>query len=102
MRDKFSSLRASGEEKIAKARTAAELQDVKASLVGRHGALTDILKEIPKADISERPEIGRLANELKEYFLRIIEERNEAIQLAANAVSESFDLTVPGRAPHGG
>jgi phenylalanyl-tRNA synthetase alpha chain len=46
--------------------------------------------------------MGRLANELKEYFLRIIDERNEAIQLAANAVSESFDLTVPGRAPHGG
>ena len=44
MKEKFDSLRASGEEKIASAGTVSDLQNVKASLLGKQGALTDILK----------------------------------------------------------
>jgi phenylalanyl-tRNA synthetase alpha chain len=102
MKETFDSLRASGEERISAAKTIAELQDVKASLLGRQGALTDILKEIPKADPSLRPEIGRTANELKDVFTGLIDARAEEIRLAASAISADFDLTVPGLPPSEG
>jgi phenylalanyl-tRNA synthetase alpha chain len=102
MNEKFASLRSSGEERIAAANTVAELQNVKASLIGKQGALTDILKEIPRIDISLRPEMGRMANELKDYFTKMIDSKSEAIQLSDSAIPTGFDLTVPGIAPLGG
>ncbi|MDR3354550.1 MAG: phenylalanine--tRNA ligase subunit alpha [Synergistaceae bacterium] len=102
MKDKLAELRRNGEAGIASASTTSELHNVKASLIGRKGALTDILKDIQSLDASERPEIGSIANELKNRFAKLAEEREEAIQLASSAVSPDFDLTVPGIAPHGG
>ena len=102
MREKIDSLRLDGEGRIAGARTVAELQDVKASLLGKQGSLTEILKEIPRADASVRPEMGRAANELKNHFTALIESRGEAIRLAASAIPADFDLTVPGTPPRGG
>jgi phenylalanyl-tRNA synthetase alpha chain len=102
MNEKFDSLRASGEEKITAAGTIAELRNVKASLLGKQGALTDILKEIPGADAALRPEMGRRANELKDYFSGLIEARDEELRLSASAIPSGFDLTVPGMAPPGG
>jgi phenylalanyl-tRNA synthetase alpha chain len=102
MKEKFDSLRVSGEEKIASAKTIAELQNVKASLLGKQGALTDILKEVPLLDAALRPEAGRGANELKDFFTKLIERRSEELQLSASAIPPDFDLSVPGVAPLGG
>lgn len=102
MREKIDSLRRDGEGRIAGARTVAELQDVKASILGKQGSLTEILKEIPRADASVRPEMGRAANELKNHFTAMIDSRGEAIRLAASAIPPDFDLTVPGIPPGGG
>ena len=102
MKDKLAELRRDGEERVPSASTTAELHNVKASLIGRKGALTDILRDIQLLDASERPEIGSIANELKGHLARLTEEREEAIRLAGSAVSPDFDLTVPGIAPHGG
>jgi phenylalanyl-tRNA synthetase alpha chain len=99
MKETFDSLEVSGEERINAAKTIAELQDVKAALLGKQGVLTDILKEIPKADPSARPEIGRMANELKDIFTKLIDARAEKIRLAASAISADFDLTAPGMPP---
>jgi phenylalanyl-tRNA synthetase alpha chain len=102
MNEKFASLRPSGEERIAASNTVAELQNVKAALIGKQGALTDILKEIPRIDVSLRPEMGRLANELKDHFTKLMDARSEEIQLSASAIPAGFDLTAPGIAPPGG
>jgi len=102
MKEKFDSLRSSGEERISGAKTVTELQDVKASLLGKQGSLTDILKEIPHVDPSLRPDLGRAANELKDHLTKLIEERGEEIRLSASAIPLDFDLTVPGIPPSGG
>ncbi|MDR1481445.1 MAG: phenylalanine--tRNA ligase subunit alpha [Synergistaceae bacterium] len=102
LKEKLARLREEGEASIASASTTSELYNVKASLIGRKGALTNILKEIQSLDVSERPEIGSIANELKNHLSRLAEERDEALQLAGSAVPPDFDLTVPGIAPDGG
>ena len=91
-----------GEERIAGAKTVAELQEIKTSLLGKQGRITDILKEIPKLEASLRAEAGRAANKLKDVFSTLIDERREAIQLKASEIPADFDLTIPGIMPPGG
>jgi len=99
VKDKLDTLLTDGEEKIKNSKTQAELQDVKASLLGKQGLLTEILKEIPRLDASLRPEAGRAANKLKAHFTTLIEARSEEIQLKASEISPDFDFTVPGILP---
>jgi len=102
MKDKLDAILKDGGAKIAGAKTVAELQDVKASLIGKQGALTEILKEVPKMEASVRPEMGRAANQLKNQLTSMIDARVEEIQLKASEISPDFDFTVPGIMPHSG
>ena len=96
MKEKMAELRSSGETRIRDAASVAELQNVKSSLVGKKGALSEFLKEVPKLEASERPEAGRLANELKRRFEELIEARTEELELSSGAIPKNFDLTIPG------
>lgn len=102
MKEKLATLRGEGEARIAACTTSSELQAVKGSLIGRKGALTDLLKEIPALDAAIRPEMGKAANELKQELAQLIDEKEQALQFASAVVSPDFDLTLPGIAPSGG
>jgi len=102
MQEKLDALRAEGEQRIAGAATESELQDVKSSLIGKQGALTAILKEIPRLDMAERPKAGQAANELKNSLTAMIEERRQEIRLHASEIPADFDWSVPGVAPAAG
>ena len=102
MNDKLENILRDGEERIAKALTAADLQDVKTSLLGKAGSITSLLKEIPQLEASMRAEIGRGVNELKDRFTAMIDSRREEISLKASEIPPDFDLTIPGVYPPGG
>jgi phenylalanyl-tRNA synthetase alpha chain len=102
MKEKLDAILADGSEKIANSKTVAALQDVKSFLIGKSGALTEILKEIPRMEASVRAEVGRAANLLKNQLTAMIESRAEEIQLDASKISPDFDVTVPGIFPHTG
>jgi len=102
MQQKLDEILELGSEKIKEALTSAALQDVKASLLGKKGMLTDILKEIPKLEASVRGEVGRATNNVKAKLTELIEARKEEINLKAFEVSPDFDLTLPGISPSGG
>ena len=102
MKEKLDQILRDGEERISRAITALELQEVKTYLLGKAGEITVILKEIPKLEASIRAEIGRRANQLKNHFASIIETRQEEISLKASEIPADFDLTVPGILPQTG
>jgi len=102
MKDKLEAILQEGEEKIKSAASIAVLQDVKSSLLGKQGALADVLKEIPRLEASMRGEVGRAANEIKGRFTELIDARREEISLKASEISPDFDITVPGILPSGG
>ena len=102
MKDKLNKILKDGEKRINEARTLTELQDIKASLLGKESSLSDILKEIPSLDVNERAETGRSANELKNHFTTIITSREEEISLKESEVSPNFDTSVPGILPVSG
>ncbi|HKL09800.1 MAG TPA: phenylalanine--tRNA ligase subunit alpha [Clostridia bacterium] len=102
MKEKLKTLLLEGEKRIAMARNEVGLQEVKASILGKQGSLTKILKEIPKLDVAIRPEIGREANKLKNSFTALIESRREELKLKASEISPDFDCSVPGILPNSG
>ncbi|MBR1554881.1 MAG: phenylalanine--tRNA ligase subunit alpha, partial [Oscillospiraceae bacterium] len=102
MKEKLEELLREGKAKILAAGTENALQEVKASLLGKQGSLTEIMKEMPKLDKSERPEIGRIVNEIKGKLTALVEQKREELVLKASEIPADFDVTVPGIAPLSG
>ena len=89
-------------EKIRAARSEGELQEVKGLLLGKQGALTGLLKELPRLDVSLRPEMGKAVNQAKTQLTELLEAKREELKLKASEVDPDFDITVPGTAPLSG
>ena len=58
----------------------AELEQAKARYLGRHGALTDLLKGLGKLSPEDRPVMGSRINQAKETLEATLSARREAIQ----------------------
>ena len=99
MKDKLEALLREGTAKIQAAQTENELQEVKGALLGKQGSVTELLKELPKLDVSLRPEMGKAVNNAKNLLTEQIESRREELKLKASAISADFDYTIPGTAP---
>ena len=65
MKDKINSILSEAKNKIAEAANEGELQSVKSSYIGKQGSLSLLMKEMPKLDVSLRPEMGKLLNQAK-------------------------------------
>ena len=102
MKEKLKQLLQEGQEKIQAARSEGELQEVKGLLLGKQGALTGLLKELPRLDVSLRPEMGKAVNQAKTQLTELLESKREELKLKASEVDPDFDITVPGTAPLSG
>jgi phenylalanyl-tRNA synthetase alpha chain len=102
MQDKLNQILKEGEQKIKGAKTEIELQNIKAALIGKKSALTEILKEIPKLNAEIKAEIGIAANQIKNKFTELIEAKKEEICLKASEIPADFDFTLPGIPPTSG
>lgn len=70
--------------------------------LGKKGALTTLLRGIGALPAEERPEAGRVANEVKQALETTYAEREEALRQAAAArdlSASAIDVRLPGRAP---
>src|SRR5258708_29667101 len=77
---------------------ARRLQELKTELLGRKaGALTEILKALPKLAPAERKAVGGAANALKQEFEQALDARERALARATRTPG-GVDLTMPGRA----
>ena len=102
MKDKINSILSEAKNKIAEAANEGELQSVKSSYIGKQGSLSLLMKEMPKLDVSLRPEMGKLLNQAKKQVTELIDEKRVELKLKASEVSSDFDCSVPGILPSGG
>jgi len=80
----------------------AEIRDLRARYLGREGSLSVAMREMGKLPPSERPAVGRLANEVKEALEAAFEAAQSALaarERAASLAGERADVTLPGRTP---
>ena len=102
MKEKLAALLQEGMARIEAAKNENELQETKAFLLGKQSPLGELMKELPKLDVSERPVMGKMVNEVKPKLSARIDEVRENLKLKASEVSADFDISVPGTMPLGG
>ncbi len=93
-------IRQEAEAKIAETLSADVLDEIKVSILGKKGELTQILKNMKDLAPEERPKVGQQVNEVR----KAIEEKLEAkkaeikhIMLTEKMKRETIDVTLPGK-----
>jgi len=77
-----------------------ELEELKIQFLGRSGKLTLAIKEISKLPKEKRPEIGRLANEVKKSIEDTIStQQTRTKKETSDELKEKLDVTIPGIKP---
>lgn len=76
------------------------LGELKLQFLGKSGQLTMAIKKIAKLPKEKRPEVGLLANEVKQTIENLLEERQSLLEnKKTKAHHKSLDVTLPGILP---
>ena len=77
-----------------------ELEEIKLQFLGRSGALTTLIKELPKIPAEKRKEIGTLANEVKQTIEETIESQITNLKFqTSKKIRAKIDITNPAVLP---
>jgi len=72
-----------------------ELEEIRIQFLGRNGEVTQLLKELPKVAIEDRPKVGSLTNEVKNIIEDTIRSRLISLKDKKPHFSPDFDVTEP-------
>ncbi len=89
-----------GMQALAETKDLNQLDQVRVTYLGKKGAFTLQMKELGKLDPDQRRSVGQVINKAKGKFQQKLEETRAEMQkvlLEARLVSESVDVTLPGR-----
>jgi phenylalanyl-tRNA synthetase alpha chain len=97
--DRIAELRDQGEAAIAQAGTAADLETIRVTHLGRKAELPNLLRTVAQLPPEERSAVGRSANEARKALEAALEARAgelEASELDARLIADRVDVTLPG------
>lgn len=85
---------------LASSNSQKDIENVRVKYLGKKGALTGILKQMGTLSADERPVIGKISNEIRDYISKSIEEKTAKLRFAETQnrlQSEKIDVTLPGK-----
>lgn len=100
--DKLQALAMRANQTINEANSLDALEDLRVSMLGRKGELTELLKEMAQVSAEDRPKIGAMVNDVKQTIEKLLDERREGLAssaIASRLASEQEDVTEPGTRP---
>lgn len=100
VREKLESMKSQVTEEIAKAVHLDDLEKIRIKYMGKKGLLTEVLKGMGKLPPEERPVMGQMANQLRDYIEEILTKAREDIskrEKEARLHREKIDVTMPGK-----
>ena len=86
-------------EKINLAKESKALEDIRVEILGKKGKITEILKGLKDLSDSERKEVGKIANEVKNEIESSIDKATaklEELAIESEMKKENFDISMPG------
>ncbi len=84
---------------LARAQSSQQLEELRLEFLGQKGTLTTVLRGLGLLSKEERPQVGELANLVKERIVNALSARlNELYQIELNQrlAAEAIDITLPG------
>ena len=98
--EQLKSLASDLEQGLTQALSLSDLEELRVEFLGRKGKLANIMSQLPQIDPTERPALGKLANEVKNNLQSLFDERKSELDAAAAGEALlGFDPTLPGRTP---
>ena len=99
MDEKITGLKAQLEEELAKAETAADLENIRVAYLGKKGSITDLMKGMKDLSNDERKTFGQKVNELKnevseKITAKTAELKQKELEAEINSMPE-FDVALP-------
>jgi phenylalanyl-tRNA synthetase alpha chain len=88
------------EKRLKSASTVEQIEQVRVDLLGKKGALTELLKGLGKLPSKERPVVGQAINDAKQKFLGFLSEKRDQLVEGGrrqDLVNTAIDVTLPGR-----
>jgi phenylalanyl-tRNA synthetase alpha chain len=98
--DRLQQLQTEALAELAAAADVPAVEALRASLLGRAGRLTSLLRGLAEVDPADRPATGKLANAVRERVEAAVGERLEALAGADTGeriAAEALDMSAPGR-----
>lgn len=90
---------------IAKAADLKALDEIRVSVLGKKGAVTELMKSLATMSVEEKKEMGKNLNILKSEIEKALETRRDELakaELNAKLAGETIDVTLPIRPEHQG
>lgn len=103
--EKLSKLREKGLTDIKNSKTEQELNDARVRLLGKKGALTEILHSMKDVEPERRKEVGQAVNDARDHLATQIATMKQQIEtdlLNKKLAAEKVDVTLPGVRPNTG
>ncbi len=100
MKQQLEQIKKTAEEQLQNAETIEALEEARIKYLGKKGELTSILKGMGSLSAEERPVIGALANEVREFLTNAIDSKKaemEAKLQDEKLKKEVIDITMPGK-----
>lgn len=99
MKEKVAQLKEQAQSKIENAVSLQELEEIRVKLLGKKGELTEISKGMKNLSPEERPVLGQLVNETREFITNLLEKKNLELkekEKEERLTKEVLDITLPG------
>ncbi|MEG0854751.1 MAG: phenylalanine--tRNA ligase subunit alpha [Angelakisella sp.] len=100
MKNALEAIKTTALEQLGKTADLKELEELRIQFLGKKGELTAILKQMGQLSAEERPVMGQLVNQVKEFLENELTVRQQALHAAATAQKlrlETLDVTMPGK-----
>ncbi|MDP4093663.1 MAG: phenylalanine--tRNA ligase subunit alpha [Bacillota bacterium] len=100
MRDQLNNIKTQAENELSAVTAIQELENLRVKFLGKKGELTSVLRGMGSLSAEERPVIGQLANEVREFLENKIEEAKKRLvnsERNKKLADEVIDVTIPGK-----
>ncbi|MCX7715641.1 MAG: phenylalanine--tRNA ligase subunit alpha [Clostridia bacterium] len=100
MKQKLQEIKVAAEKVLKEAEDMEVLESIRVRFLGKKGELTSVLKGMGALSPEQRPVIGALANEIRTFLEKEIEEKKADISAKLQEIrlrSEIIDVTMPGK-----
>jgi phenylalanyl-tRNA synthetase alpha chain len=102
MQEEIINLKNEAVAQIMSAGSSAELEDIRASYLGRNGKFTALVKKIKEVPVDKRKEYGIALNESKNAIEKLLSDRKQELIKLLTEKREWFDMSIPGITPKTG
>lgn len=100
MKEKLEAIKSSALEELKSSLSKVDIENLRVKYLGKKGELTQILRGMGSLSKEERPEVGKIANEVRESIEELITSATSKIKLKETEEklkSEVIDISLPGK-----